>query len=52
MKGQEEGFSEDSDIENKVPGPNYLNNSFTGPYPEDMSRPNMDKGPNPQFLEF
>jgi serine/threonine protein kinase len=47
VRGQEESLSEDSDIENRVPGPNYLNNSFTGPYPEDMSRPNMDKGPNP-----
>lgn len=52
VMGLEEVESDDSDIENKLPGPNYLNNSFTGPYPEDMSRPNMDKGPNPQFLGF
>ena len=51
VKGREE-WSEDTDIEEKKPGPNYLNNSFTGPYPEDMSRPYVDKGPNPQFLEF
>lgn len=43
-------FSEDEDIETRLPGPNYLNNSFTGPYPEDMSRPYVDKGPNPQFV--
>ena len=43
-------FSEDEDIETRLPGPNYLNNSFTGPYPEDMSRPYVDKGPNPQFM--
>lgn len=30
-------MSEDSDIDSKEPGPNYLNNSFTGPYPDDMS---------------
>jgi len=45
-------LSEDSDIETKEPGPNYLNNSFTGPYPDDMSRPYVDKGPNPQFLNI
>ena len=45
--GNEQMMSDDSDIENKLPGPNYLNNSFTGPYPEDMSRPYVDKGPNP-----
>ena len=28
---------------------NYLNNSFTGPYPEDMNRDYADKGPNQQF---
>jgi serine/threonine protein kinase len=43
---------QEEDIESKLPGPNYLNNSFTGPYPEDMSRPYVDKGPNPQFLEI
>ena len=45
------GMSDD-DIEDAVPGPHYLNNSFTGPYPEDMSRPYVDKGPNPQFLDL
>lgn len=45
-------FSEDEDIETRLPGPNYLNNSFTGPYPEDMSRPYVDKGPNPQFIDL
>ena len=45
-------YSEDDDIETKLPGPNYLNNSFTGPYPDDMSRPYVEKGPNPQFLEI
>jgi len=56
-------FNEDEDIENRLPGPNYciytvngsleyLNNSFTGPYPEDMSRPYVDKGPNPQFIDI
>lgn len=45
-------FSEDDDIQTRLPGPNYLNNSFTGPYPEDMSRPYVDKGPNPQFMEL
>ena len=50
--GKEQYLSEDSDIESKLPGPNYLNNSFTGPYPSDMSRPYVDKGPNPQFLNI
>lgn len=50
--GKEQCLSEDSDIEDKVPGPNYLNNSFTGPYPDDMSRPFVDNGPNPQFLNI
>lgn len=45
-------MSSDSDIESKLPGPHYLNNSFTGPYPDDMSRPYVDKGPNPQFLNI
>ena len=45
-------FSEDEDIDTRLPGPNYLNNSFTGPYPEDMNRSYVDKGPNPQFLEL
>jgi serine/threonine protein kinase len=45
-------FSEDEDIDTRLPGPNYLNNSFTGPYPEDMNREYVDKGPNPQFLEL
>lgn len=45
-------FSEDEDIDTRLPGPNYLNNSFTGPYPEDMNRQYIDKGPNPQFLEI
>jgi hypothetical protein len=43
----EEEMSDDTDIEDKLPGPHYLNNSFTGPYPDDMSRPYCDKGPNP-----
>lgn len=50
--GKEQYLSEDSDIESKLPGPKYLNNSFTGPYPDDMSRPYVDKGPNPQFLNI
>ena len=42
----------ESEEEVKLPGPKYLNNSFTGPYPEDMNRPYKDKGPNPQFLDL
>ena len=42
----------ESEEEEKLPGPKYLNNSFTGPYPEDMNRPYRDKGPNPQFLDL
>lgn len=45
-------FSEDEDVDTRLPGPNYLNNSFTGPYPEDMNRQYVDKGPNPQFAEL
>lgn len=45
-------FSEDEDIDTRLPGPNYLNNSFTGPYPEDMNRDYVDKGPNQQFLNL
>lgn len=40
-------YHETNDIEEMLPGPKYVNNSFTGPYPEDMSRPYVDKGPNP-----
>jgi len=45
-------FSEDEDIDTRLPGPNYLNNSFTGLYPEDMNRNYADKGPNQQFLNL
>lgn len=45
-------FVEDDDIDTRLPGPNYLNNSFTGPYPEDMNRGYVDKGPNQQFLNL
>jgi len=29
-----------------------INNSFTGPYPENWDHLHIDKGPNPQFLVF
>ena len=45
-------YSEDEDIDTRLPGPNYLHNSFTGPYPEDMNRSYVDKGPNPQFINL
>lgn len=45
-------FSEDEEIDTRLPGPNYLNNSFTGPYPEDMNRDYADKGPNQQFSDL
>jgi serine/threonine-protein kinase SRPK3 len=45
-------FSEDEEIDTRLPGPNYLNNSFTGPYPEDMNRDYLDKGPNQQFSDI
>lgn len=29
-----------------------LNNSFVGPYPENWDHLHVDKGPNPQFIQF
>ncbi len=52
---------EDKDFEEALRNPKVyrdiaegknLNNSFVGPYPESWDHLHIDKGPNPQFIQF